>query len=145
MLLEAVRISIEKNVSQEENWQTSAFGVFSAIQILIFDKVYTILAQRLNDNENHETDAEYESSLILKNFVFRFVNSYNSLFFVAFIKYYVDDCNGTPEDGCFDELRITLSSLFAMMIFMDNFIELAVPGLSRARFYDAAVDINQGA
>ena len=109
-LLEALRITIEHHFARNESGQTVAFGVFSAVQIALFDEMYTRLALWLNEKENHETDADYERSLIMKNFTFRFVNSYNSLFFVAFVKYYVDDCNGTPEDGCFDELRLTVKS-----------------------------------
>jgi anoctamin-10/anoctamin-7 len=36
--------------------------------------------------ENHRTDTQYENALIAKNFLFKFVNSYNSLFYVAFLK-----------------------------------------------------------
>lgn len=108
-LLETLQIFIEHHLSSNNSWETIAFGAFAAIQIALFDEVYTRLALWLNEKENHETDAEYERSLIFKNFSFRFVNSYISLFFVAFLKY-VDDCNGTPEDGCFNELSYTVKS-----------------------------------
>lgn len=37
-------------------------------------------------SENHRTDIAYENSFIIKNFAFQFVNSYVSLFYVAFVK-----------------------------------------------------------
>lgn len=36
--------------------------------------------------ENHRTDTEYENALITKLFLFNFVNSYSSLFYIAFFK-----------------------------------------------------------
>jgi len=123
----SLRIAIDKNVSEDSNWQPTAFGVFSAIQIIIFDTVYTIVALALNDWENHRTDLEYENNLILKNFIFRFINSYNALFYVAFAKFYVDSCEGRPEDGCFDELRISLATIFGTQIIVGNLTEVVVP------------------
>lgn len=48
--------------------------------------VYRKVAKRLTDWENHRTESEYENALILKNFIFQFVNSYISLFYIAFLK-----------------------------------------------------------
>jgi hypothetical protein len=54
--------------------------------------IYSRVAVRLNDWENYETDEEYENSLCSKLFMFQFVNSYNSLFYIAFFKYRVEGC-----------------------------------------------------
>ena len=35
---------------------------------------------------HHRTDTEYDDALIAKLYVFMFVNSYASLYFIAFIK-----------------------------------------------------------
>jgi hypothetical protein len=40
----------------------------------------------LNQWENHRTDTDYENHLILKTFLFQFVNSYASFFYIAFVK-----------------------------------------------------------
>ena len=48
--------------------------------------VYSGIATRLNDAENHRTDTAFEDALIAKTFVFQFVNSFASLFYIAFIK-----------------------------------------------------------
>lgn len=59
------------------------------------------------------TDTMYEDALISKMFVFSFVNSYASLFFVAFIKTYVGEkCTG----GCFAELSYQLTTIFGLAL-----------------------------
>jgi hypothetical protein len=44
------------------------------------------IAVRLNGWENHRTETEYEDALIGKVFVFKFINSFGSMCYVAFIK-----------------------------------------------------------
>jgi hypothetical protein len=39
----------------------------------------------LTDWENHRTQTEYDDALIIKNFLFEFINNYFSLFFIAFL------------------------------------------------------------
>lgn len=59
------------------------------------------------------TDTEYDDALIGKLFAFSFVNSYASLFFVAFIKYRVGEkCTGS----CIGELAYQLAIIFGMLI-----------------------------
>ena len=59
------------------------------------------------------TDTAYVDALISKMFIFSFVNSYASLFFVAFIKTYVgESCVG----GCFSELSYQLTTIFGALI-----------------------------
>lgn len=52
--------------------------------------VYNRVAVLLTDAENHRTDTAYEDSLIGKTFVFQFVNSFASLFYIAFVKQYAE-------------------------------------------------------
>lgn len=60
-------------------------SVLNAIQIQIFNYIYARVSVQLNDAENHRTDTLYEDSLITKTFVFQFINSYISFFFLAFV------------------------------------------------------------
>jgi hypothetical protein len=48
--------------------------------------IYRKVAVTLTDWENHRTSQEYENTLLVKNFIFQFVNSYISLFYIAFLK-----------------------------------------------------------
>lgn len=52
------------------NAQTVASSV-NAIQITIFNIIYSYIATALTDRENHRTDTEYEDSMISKLFLFQ--------------------------------------------------------------------------
>ena len=51
-----------------------------------FNEVYKLLAEYLCNLEPNRTDTEYNVSLITKVFLFQFVNSYSSMYMVAFVK-----------------------------------------------------------
>ena len=57
----------------------------NAIFILYWGEVFTPVALRLTESENHRTQTEFEDSLISKSFGFNFINAYASLFYVAFL------------------------------------------------------------
>ncbi len=100
----------------------------TAIQIELLNHYFNGMAVRLNDAENYRTDVEYEDALITKAFVFQFLNSFGSLFYVAFIKpfYAGDVCNPAT---CFTELQNSLGALFMSRLFLANFIKLVVPSV----------------
>jgi len=60
-------------------------SILNAVQIQVFNLIYTWVSIKMVDAENHRTDTAYENSIISKLFVFQFVNSYSSFFFIAFI------------------------------------------------------------
>ncbi|KAJ7377101.1 hypothetical protein OS493_030695 [Desmophyllum pertusum] len=70
---------------------TSTF--INTLSIMIMGKLYQKLAVILTDWENHRTQTSYEDALIIKLFGFQFVNSYTSLFYIAFFR------QGTKETG----------------------------------------------
>lgn len=61
-------------------------GGLNAAFIVVMNKLYSYLAVALNNWENHRTKTAYEDALIMKTFLFQFVNSYIALFYIAFIK-----------------------------------------------------------
>jgi len=61
-------------------------GVANAVTIIVFNQLYKGMAEWLTEIENHRTATEYLDSLILKRFLFQFVNSYFSLYLTAFVK-----------------------------------------------------------
>ncbi len=64
--------------SVQQTFGGVAAGVLNAVSIMVFGMAYRNVAKRLTDWENHRTESDYENNLILKNFVFQFVNSYVS-------------------------------------------------------------------
>lgn len=77
----------------------------------------------LTDWENHETDTTFNDALATKLFLFQFVNSYNSLFYIAFLKGSLEGC---ADNDCMSELEIQLSTIFITNILM-NLCELGTP------------------
>ena len=101
----------------------------NALQIQIFNVIYGKLALILTEMENHRTRVEYEDSLIIKTFIFQFVNSVNSLFYIAFIKPGIGGCNVAGDgksQSCMHELFIQLLLIFLVSYFK-NLIEIGTP------------------
>eukprot|EP00698_Gefionella_okellyi_P025917 TRINITY_DN9691_c0_g2_i1.p1 TRINITY_DN9691_c0_g2~~TRINITY_DN9691_c0_g2_i1.p1 ORF type:complete len:1870 (-),score=435.08 TRINITY_DN9691_c0_g2_i1:22-5631(-) len=61
-------------------------SVLNAVVVVIFDAIYGIVAVKLTEFENHEKQSEYENHLIVKIFLFQFVNSFLSLYWIAFVR-----------------------------------------------------------
>eukprot|EP00656_Telonema_subtile_P015743 TRINITY_DN18283_c0_g1_i4.p1 TRINITY_DN18283_c0_g1~~TRINITY_DN18283_c0_g1_i4.p1 ORF type:complete len:353 (+),score=89.65 TRINITY_DN18283_c0_g1_i4:256-1314(+) len=61
-------------------------GLINGVTIFVFNRVYSTVAIKLTDFENHQTETAHEDSLIFKTFLFQFMNSYLTLYFIAFIK-----------------------------------------------------------
>merc|ERR1712072_1227988 len=77
--------------------------------------------------ENYRTDMEWENAIVQKVFPFQFINSYFSLFYIAFMKGKVEklwgyddhclDYEGKPAHECMDELNtLLLSTLLTTQI-----------------------------
>ena len=98
-------------------------ALLNAVQIKVMNVVYTLVARMLNDWENHETETEYMDSFSLKLFLFRFVNCYVSLYYIAFIKEHFEGCE---EQECATELAFQLGVIFVMNVGM-NLVELGWP------------------
>ncbi len=97
-----------------------------ALQIQFLNGFFGEIAIYLNNQENHRTDTEYEDALIAKTFCFQFVNSFASLFYIAFVKPFIpgiDPCTGS----CMIELRTTLGTIFLTRLASGNLTELGVP------------------
>ena len=67
------------------NWALASGSVANGIAITVLNNVYSAVALKLTEWENHETDSSYQFSLILKTFSFQFVNSFLTLFYTAFV------------------------------------------------------------
>jgi anoctamin-10/anoctamin-7 len=102
-------------------------SLLNAVQIQIFNFLYGEISIKLNDIENHRTDTEYEDNLILKTFMFQFVNSYASLFYIAFLKEDNEGC----IDSCMIELQTALGTIFLTRLAVGNLMEVGMPLLKQ--------------
>jgi len=139
----------------------------STLQALVtvgLNVVYKELAIIMVDYENHRTDDQWENAIINKVFGFQFINSYFSLFYIAFLKGkigdlsfpggepYSDQCkdsHGNPSDNCMLELSTLLLSTLLTTQIASTIAEALLPyvqyqALLRAEQAKWKMDGNEG-
>ncbi|KAK3610260.1 hypothetical protein CHS0354_022322 [Potamilus streckersoni] len=89
--------------------------ILLAVVIGIFDEIYKKIATWLNYMENYRLEETYNNHLIIKLVMFQFVNSFLSLFYIAF---YLQDM---------DRLRDQLAALLITRQVIGNIREAVVP------------------
>ncbi|XP_059056299.1 anoctamin-8-like isoform X1 [Achroia grisella] len=103
---------------------------FLAIIIWVEEEVYARIARWLNDKENYRLETKYENHLIVKIALFQFVNSFMSLFYIAF---YLQDM---------DKLKEQLAVLLITRQVIGNLKESALPYLiENLRLAKICVDV----
>lgn len=118
-------------------------AVLNLIAINLLKIVYSKLAVWLTDWENPPTRTDYEDSFTWKMYLFQFVNTYASIFYIAFFKsgivvgtpgrykriagdYRLDGCS---EQGCFLELCVQLLIIMVGQQIIGNITEVAIPAI----------------
>jgi hypothetical protein len=136
------RILVEQ--SAYESYASVVGGVANAVVIMIMNKVYRYVAVKLNDWENHRTQSNYTDNLLFKIFLFQFVNSYTSLYYIAFFKRnahlwgeskFADSCGDVNDDtpsnkytvGCPNQLYIQLLIILGINIAVGQAQEVLIP------------------
>ena len=123
---------------------TATAALLNLIAINILKIVYNRLALWLTEWENPRTNTDYEDSFTYKMYLFQFVNTYASIFYIAFFK--SDLVVGTPSrykrvsvagrsfrfegcsaQGCFLELCIQLLILMVGQQIIGNITEILLP------------------
>jgi hypothetical protein len=110
-------------------------SIINTVQIQVFNLIYQYTARKLTDLENHRTDTEYEDRLITKLFVFQFINSYASFFFLAFIAGNLERPDNVPTNylgqcgatNCMEPLSINLAIIFGTRLTLGNFMDIFIP------------------
>ena len=85
----------------------------NGIQIKLMNYIYYYIAEYLNEWENHFSMTEKNNSFAKKLILFDFVNSYSSLFYIAFIKPYNEGC---INNNCLKELETQMYSIFLVYL-----------------------------
>ncbi|CAX51677.2 Anoctamin [Caenorhabditis elegans] len=111
-------------------WLSAAFlpSILNTLSAMGLGAIYSNLVSRLNSWENHRTESEHNNSLIVKIFAFQMVNTYTSLFYVAFIR---PESHGLQPNGLFGLgtefkdtcLDDTCSSLLALQLLTHTLIK----------------------
>ncbi|KAG0052109.1 hypothetical protein BGZ83_002987 [Gryganskiella cystojenkinii] len=116
--------------------RTAITAVLNLVVIMCLGTVYSRLAKFMTDSENHRRMTQYQDALIIKRFLFDFVNFYSALVYIGYfkdnlgstLKLYKDQ---TAHDACagpcMEELTIQLAIVFVGKQFLNQAQELAVP------------------
>jgi hypothetical protein len=145
-------------------WGSPLGSIINSASILIIEAIWVRLSTILTRWENHRTgsspaicdylrkrlpigchdnlfvaDTEYEDSLIIKRFLFEFVNGYASLFYIAFVKPYLpnwgytiewtDYCEPTNQACIMQDLAYNLGFIYVLRIIVLNVLEVVVPAI----------------
>jgi len=73
-------------------WGIRLIAIANTIQIKIANFVYNFVTKYLNKWENYEYDSTYNDVVTFRLFIFRFVNTYTSFFYIAFVKNTFETC-----------------------------------------------------
>lgn len=104
-------------------------SIINSVLIQVFNYLYRGLAVWLTKHETHRTDTDYEDALITKVFLFQFINSYVSFFYLAFVFEYVSVCPdyGKTENDCMFPLATNLGIIYATRVFLGPLTTFFVP------------------
>lgn len=127
-----LRFSLQSDIGATASTVAS---VLNTIQITVFNMIYQRVAISLTDMENHRTDTMYEDSMITKLFLFQFINSYASFFFLAFIAAFLERPDDASDDyqgqcgaaNCMEPLSINLAIIFGTRLVVKNLTDLFLP------------------
>jgi len=119
----------------------------------ISNEFFMPFASHLNTIENHVTDTQFEDNLILKVFLFQFVNSYGALFYIILFKGPIPDEIGLIEPWrtrrfscrplCFHEAGALLGTIFLVRVILGNILEVVVPYLKMTKRNHQKTDPNK--
>lgn len=122
---------------------TATAASINLILIILFNYLYTILAEYLTELELLRTQTEFDDSLTLKIYLLQFVNYYASIFYIAFFKgkfigypgdynrffnYRQEECG---YGGCLMELCIQLAIIMVGKQTMNSILEMLLPKFYR--------------
>lgn len=105
------------------------------LSIVIFQSLYNVVSERLNDWENWQTQDEWDNSFIKKLFLFQFVNNFFFLFFLAYFKYssvlgIEGHCKYNElkqRDSCMEEVGLNMLIVFALKTWGQQIVEVSLP------------------
>merc|ERR1719343_1578221 len=104
----------------------------NAYVVDLMNEVFTHVAKWLTDRENHRTYTEYYNHLFAKTVVFKFVNCFFSLYYIAFFKqntYLFGMPMECTDDDCFIDLSRQLGIFLFVRITDQYFAEIGLPYL----------------
>jgi hypothetical protein len=114
-------------------YASTVASALNTVQIQILNVLYYQVATSMNNRENHQTDTQYQDSLITKLFMFQFINSYISFFYIAFVAMFLPRSSGDNENflgqcgfyNCMEPLSVNLAMIYGSRLTFDNILSVA--------------------
>eukprot|EP00615_Pteridomonas_danica_P004753 CAMPEP_0114330528 /NCGR_PEP_ID=MMETSP0101-20121206/1814_1 /TAXON_ID=38822 ORGANISM="Pteridomonas danica, Strain PT" /NCGR_SAMPLE_ID=MMETSP0101 /ASSEMBLY_ACC=CAM_ASM_000211 /LENGTH=244 /DNA_ID=CAMNT_0001460575 /DNA_START=652 /DNA_END=1386 /DNA_ORIENTATION=- len=103
------------------NWAEQVSSSMLGIYITVSNEVFRAVALQLTLWENHRTD---QNALVFKLFVVQFINSYATLYYVAFVKGPLEGCD---NNHCSLDLSRRLISLLVARVAYKFFEKAVLP------------------
>jgi len=110
--------------------------VLNAIVVEVLNHVFTYIAKILTKWENHRAYSEHANHLLAKTVIFKFINCYISLYYIAFFKQH-SYLFGEPmecmynarleQNDCLKDLGWQLAIFIVIRLTLQNAIELGAP------------------
>eukprot|EP00914_Ancora_sagittata_P034767 GHVO01070143.1.p1 GENE.GHVO01070143.1~~GHVO01070143.1.p1 ORF type:complete len:465 (-),score=73.05 GHVO01070143.1:49-1443(-) len=125
---------IEHGLDDAPSWVLDFIDIptiVTAVLVNVFDTLFSGMAAGLADFENHKFHTSYRDSLITKVFVFRSLDYYSPLWYIAFLKEHIDPCTDSPTGRCLRLLRRQLASLFVIGLVLSA-VQVCKPLITRA-------------
>jgi hypothetical protein len=112
------------------------FMVVNALVVEILNNRFTSIARWLTERENHRSQTEHSKHLLAKTIIFKFINCYISLYYIAFFKDH-SYLFGMPmtcmynerlqQTDCLRDLGWQLAVFVIMRLTFQNAVELGTP------------------
>jgi len=110
--------------------------VLNALVVEMLNSIFTYIARILTERENHRAYSEHANHLLAKTIIFKFVNSYSSLYYIAFFKEH-SHLFGMPmtcmynarlqQNDCLQDLGWQLAVFIIIRLTLLNVYELGMP------------------
>jgi len=112
------------------------FMILNAIIVEILNVMFTRIATSLTNMENHRSYSEHANHLLAKTVIFKFINCYISLYYIAFFKEH-SHLFGMPmtcmynarmeKSDCLKDLGWQLATFIIVRLTLQNAVELGLP------------------
>ncbi|CAE7643596.1 ano10 [Symbiodinium sp. CCMP2456] len=130
MLCILILLFIRHNIKNEVHHRIILFQFGIAAYVETTNFLLDVLATFLTNYENHRTQTEYETALLCKGMMLKFVNSFFALYYVAFFKEHQTLFSEPMEclrDQCFLDIQAQLGIFVLFRLFVSNVFEHFFP------------------
>jgi len=109
------------------NAQTIA-STLNAVQIQFTNVMFTTVAWYFTERENNRTDTIFQDSLTIKIFIFQFVNSFASFYYIAFVAHFLGGCTPAKSDNdCMAPLATNVGIIYVTRIVSSVVFDIIMP------------------